>query len=70
MQNNKSENYHIDIVTEDYLPKYFDIINSEMTETIKSIKSNIQIMNKSIDTIIKEFKKADSPEAKRAVLSF
>ena len=70
MQNNKPETYHIDIITEDYLPKYFGIINSEMTETIKSIKNNIQIMNKSIDTIIKEFKKANSPEAKRAVLSF
>ena len=70
MQDNKPETYHIDVVTEDYLPKYFDVINFEMTETIKGIKSNIQIMNKSMDIIINNFKEANSQEAKRAALSF
>lgn len=70
MQNNKPETYHIDVITEEYLPKYIDIINSEMTETMKGIKENIQVMNKSIGEIIKEFNKADSKDAKRAALSF
>lgn len=69
MQNNKPETYHIDIITENYLPKYLDIINFEMTEAIKGIKNNIQIMNESMDIIIKDFRKANSREAKRAALS-
>lgn len=54
IQKSEPITYQIDVVTESYLPKYLEVIEQEMLETINRIKNNIDAMNNAIEENIRD----------------
>jgi hypothetical protein len=70
-KSNKSENYQIDVITEDYLQDFLKIVESEMEKVIKVFKRKRKEVLKSIEKIVKELKALKKkPKSYREYLEF
>lgn len=66
----KVADYQIDVIRERYLPKYLELIDSELKKTARLLRRRHEIIRSAIDAIVKEAKDADSPEQKRRIMDY
>jgi hypothetical protein len=59
----KQQSYHIDVVTEKYLPHLLRLIDRELKKTIRLIRSRKKVIQNSVDQITASVKGLRSPDA-------
>jgi hypothetical protein len=66
----KDQRYHIDVVTEKYLPHLLKLIDVESKKTVRLIRSRKESIQKSIDEITASVKGLRSPDTIRARMEY
>jgi hypothetical protein len=58
VNNLEQENYHIDVITENYLEEYLNIIEREINEIVTRLKRKKKELENSIDFFVKKLNQA------------
>jgi hypothetical protein len=66
----KQQSYHIDVVTEKYLPHLLRLIDRELKKTIRLIRSRKKVIQNSVDQITASVKGLRSPDAIRVRMEY
>lgn len=62
--------YQIDIIREAYLPKYLELIESELTKTAKLLAERGETVRLAINTLVEQLKGIASPEDHQKVMDY
>lgn len=61
----KETDYQIDVIRERFLPKYLELVNSEIEKSARLLRRRHKIVRLGIDKIVAEARKATTPEQQR-----
>lgn len=67
---NEETNHQIDVVTEQYFPKYIIQVHHELTKIVNSMKRKKNIIRKSLIKIVNDAKRLKSPDKIRKAMEF
>lgn len=62
--------YQIDVVSEQYLPKYLNIIEGEIMKSVRLLRRRHNVVRQSIDRIVNEGRRYHRPEKIREAIDF
>ncbi len=66
----KVDSYQMDIVREKYLPKYLELIDSELEKTAQLLAGHHEIIRSAISSIVEQAKEITSPEHQRRIMDY
>jgi hypothetical protein len=66
----KQDTYQIDVIRESFLPKYIKMVEAEMERATRGIKRKKKLVYETINTLVKEARKAGTKTSFREIFSF